>query len=278
LPDIALDVDGLWFWYDEENAPALRGLDLVIPRGQFAALVGANGSGKTTLVKQFNGLLRPRRGRVRLASEDTTGRTVGELARQVGYLFQHPEQQIFGSTVRQELAFGPRNLGLARAEVEARVEAALARFGLAAVADRPPAILSYGLRRRVTLASLAAMDPPLLVLDEPTVGLDAPGLRETFNWLVELQAQGRTILLVTHDMALTAEYADRLIVLHEGQIIGDGAPADIFEEADLLARASLTPPPLAALAGALRPYGLRGDALTLDAFCEQFLALAEART
>jgi cobalt transport protein ATP-binding subunit len=278
LPDTVLDVAGLWFWYDDENAPALRSLDLAIQRGQFVALVGANGSGKTTLVKHFNGLLRPRRGRVRVAGEDTGGRTVGELARQVGYMFQHPEQQIFGATVRQELAFGPRNLGLARAEVEARVEAALARFDLLAVADRPPAILSYGLRRRVTLASLAAMDPPVLVLDEPTVGLDAPGLHETFNWLVELQAQGRTIVLVTHDMALVAEYADRVVVLHEGQIIGDGAPADIFEEADLLARASLTPPPLVALARVLRPYGLRGDALTLDAFCERFLALAEART
>jgi cobalt transport protein ATP-binding subunit len=278
LPDTALEVTGLWFWYDSESAPALRGLDLAIPRGQFVALVGANGSGKTTLVKHFNGLLRPRRGRVRIAGDETADRSIGELARQVGYLFQHPEQQIFGATVRQELAFGPRNLGLAMAGVEARVEAALARFDLVAIADRPPAILSYGLRRRVTLASLAAMDPPVLVLDEPTVGLDAPGLHETFNWLAELHAQGRTILLVTHDMALVAEYAARVIVLHRGQIIGDGAPVDIFEETDLLARASLTPPPLVVLGRALRPYGLHGDALTLDAFCEQFLALAEART
>jgi energy-coupling factor transporter ATP-binding protein EcfA2 len=277
LPDTALEVAGLWYWYDDEDAPALRSLDLAIPRGQFVALVGANGSGKTTLVKHFNGLLRPRRGQVRVGGGETTGRSVGELARQVGYLFQHPEQQIFGVTVRQELAFGPRNLGLARSGVEARVEAALARFDLVAISDRPPAILSYGLRRRVTLASLAAMDPPVLVLDEPTVGLDAPGLRETFEWLLECHTQGQTILLVTHDMALAAEYADRVIVLHGGQIIGDGAPADIFEETDLLAQASLTPPPLVALGRALRPYGLRGDALTLDAFCEQFLALAEAR-
>ena len=278
MPDTALEVTGLWFWYDDEDDPALRGLDLAIPQGQFVTLVGANGSGKTTLVKHFNGLLRPRRGKVRVAGGETAGRSVGELARKVGYLFQHPEQQIFGATVRQELAFGPRNLGLARTEVEARVEAALARFDLLTVADRPPAILSYGLRRRVTLASLAAMDPPVLVLDEPMVGLDAPGLCETFSWLVELHAQGRTILVVTHDMALAAEYADRIVVLHEGQIIGDGGPADIFEETDLLARASLTLPPLVALTQALRPYGLRGDALTLDAFCERFLALAEART
>jgi energy-coupling factor transport system ATP-binding protein len=277
LPETALEVAGLWFWYDDENVSALRSLDLAIQRGQFVALVGANGSGKTTLVKHFNGLLRPRRGQVRVAGQDTAGRSVGELARQVGYLFQHPEQQIFGATVRQELAFGPRNLGVTRADVEARVEAALARFDLLTVADRPPAILSYGLRRRVTLASLAAMDPPVLVLDEPTVGLDALGILETFNWLVELQARGRTILLVTHDMALAAEYADRIVVLREGQIIGDGGPADVFEETDLLAQASLMPPPLVALTQALRPYGLHSGALTLDAFCERFLALAEAR-
>jgi energy-coupling factor transport system ATP-binding protein len=122
------------------------------------------------------------------------------------------------------------------------------------------------------------MDPPVLVLDEPTVGLDAPGLLETLSWLVELHARGRTILLVTHDMALAAEYADRIVVLHEGRIIGDGGPADIFEETDLMTGASLTPPPLVALSQALRAYGLRGDLLTLDAFCERFLALAEAPT
>ena len=105
MPDAALEVTGLWFWYDDENDPALRSVDLAIPRGQFVALVGANGSGKTTLVKHCNGLLRPSRGQVRVAGVETTDRSVGELAQQVGYLFQHPEQQIFGTTIRQELAF-----------------------------------------------------------------------------------------------------------------------------------------------------------------------------
>ncbi len=277
MPEAVLEVAGLWFWYEDESRPVFRGLDLAVQQGEFVALVGANGSGKTTLVKHFNGLLRPRRGAVHVAGQDTAHRSVGELARQVGFLFQHPEQQIFSPTVRAELAFGPRNLGLSPGEVEARVEAALARFDLTSVADRPPAILSYGLRRRVTLASAAAMDPPVLVLDEPTVGLDARGLDETFEWLTELHAQGRTILLVTHDMAPVAEYAERVVVLHGGQILADDTAAGLFAQTALLARASLSPPPVSALAQALQPFGLRGPSLTVQTFCDEYAGLVAAR-
>jgi energy-coupling factor transport system ATP-binding protein len=276
-PDAILEVSDLWFWYQDPNEIVLHGIDLSVPRGQFVALVGANGSGKTTLVKHLNGLLRPRRGKICVGGQDTAPCSVGELARQVGYLFQHPEQQIFSATIHEEVAFGPRNLGLSAAEVDRRVAAALIRFDLAAIADAPPAILSYGLRRRVTLASLAAMDPPVLVLDEPTVGLDAPGLRETFNWLAELQARGHTILLVTHDMALVAEHAERAVVLRQGQILADGRPAELFRQTDLLARASLAPPPVMALAQALRLHGLQGDSLTVEAFCDEYAALVGSR-
>jgi energy-coupling factor transporter ATP-binding protein EcfA2 len=277
LPDAILEVSGLWYWYDDENAPVLRDLDLVVPRGQFLALVGANGSGKTTLTKHFNGLLRPRRGRVRVGGADTSGRSVGELARQVGYLFQNPEQQIFSPTVRQELAFGPRNAGLSSAEVEGRVRDALDRFRLGGVAGSPPAILSYGLRRRVTLASLAAMDPPLLVLDEPTVGLDAPGLAETFDWLAELHAQGRTIVLVTHDMSLAAEHADRIVAMRQGGIVASAPPGELFRQQELLARVSLAAPPVLSLARTLVPLGLSGASLTVESFCDEYAALLEAR-
>jgi len=268
----ALETRQLCFWY-RQGEPVLHGIDLSVPCGQFVALVGANGSGKTTLVKHFDGLLRPRQGQVRVLGRDTADRSVGELARWVGFLFQHPEQQIFGSSVRQEIAFGPRNLGLSPAEVEERVEAALARFGLSAVAGQPPAILGYGQRRRVTLASLAAMDPPILVLDEPTVGLDARGWQETLDWLVGLHAQGRTILLVTHDMALAARYAQRVVVLHQGRILADGSPARLFQQADLLAQASLTPPPVVALARALWPADPADECLTVEAFCARYTAL-----
>jgi energy-coupling factor transporter ATP-binding protein EcfA2 len=273
LTDVALEVSDLWFWYEEE-APVLRGINLRVPHGQFVALVGANGSGKTTLVKHFNGLLRPRRGEVRVAGQPTAALSVGELARQVGFLFQHPEQQIFAGTVDQEVAFGPRNLGLTPEQVAASVEAALLRFELTSVADRPPAILGYGTRRRVTLASLAAVDPPFLVLDEPTVGLDAPGRRETFEWIEELHTEDRTIVLVTHDMALVADHAERVVVLHQGEILADGPPVAVFQRQALLAEASLVPPPVLSLARALQCLGPGGDSLTVDAFCDQYVALA----
>ena len=278
MTDAILEVAGLWFWYDDEGTPALRGLDLAVGRGEFLALVGGNGSGKTTLTKHFNGLLRPRRGVVRVDGQDASARSVGELARHVGYLFQNPEQQIFSPTVRQELAFGPRNLGLTPAEVEAQVQRALERFRLSGVADSPPAILSYGLRRRVTLASLAAMDPPVLVLDEPTVGLDAPALAETFDWLAELHRRGRTIVLVTHDMALAAEHADRAVAMHQGQILASAPPAELFQQQELLARASLAAPPVLNLARALAPWGMRGDSLTVESFCDEYVARFEGRT
>jgi energy-coupling factor transport system ATP-binding protein len=276
LSNLALEVDGLWFWYDERT-PVLRGVNLVVPQGQFLALVGANGSGKTTLVKHFNGLLRPGRGQVRVGGQDAAGRSIGELARRVGFLFQHPEHQIFSPTVYQELAFGPENLGLSPDAVESHVEAALARFDLSGVADQPPAILSYGLRRRVTLASLAAADPSVLVLDEPTVGLDASGRQQTLNWLAELHAAGRTIILVTHDMTLVGEYAERLVVLRNGQVLADGKPQEIFQWTDLLGKASLVQPPVVALAQALQSHELLRGCLTPEAFCAAFCALVEDR-
>jgi energy-coupling factor transport system ATP-binding protein len=276
LAEAVLEAVDLWFWYWQEM-PVLKGVDLSVLHGEFVALIGANGSGKTTLVKHFNGLLRPRRGQMSIASVDTAHRSVGELSRRVGYLFQHPEQQIFSGTVRQEVAFGPHNLGLPPTEVESRVEEALARFDLSTVSEKPPAILSYGLRRRVTLASLMAMDPPILVLDEPTVGLDAPGCRETFDWLSELHDQGRTIVLVTHDMTLVAEHAERVVVLHEGRIIADEPPIAIFQQRELLAQASLAPPPVVSAAQGLWSYGLTGDILTVEAFCTEYITLAESR-
>ncbi len=266
----ALQAQALWFGYDDDP-PVLRGVDLEVPVGQFLILAGANGSGKTTLVKHFIGLLRPRQGRVLVYGQETATRSVGELAHWVGFLFQRPERQIFSPTVRQEVAFGPHNLGLPPAEVEERVEAALARFGLTALADHPPSVLSYGLRRRVTLASVAAMDPPILVLDEPTVGLDRRATEETLGWLHEMHRQGRTLLVVTHNLADLLPLAQRMVVLQAGRVVADGPPRQVLTRREVLQEAGLEPPPITRLAQTLRPQGMRGDSLTVDDFCQEFL-------
>jgi energy-coupling factor transport system ATP-binding protein len=272
LAEPALRVRDLWFWYNSPDDPVLRGIDLAVPNSQFVALVGPNGSGKTTLVRHLNGLLRPQKGKVFVEGQDAASRTIGELARQVGFLFQHPEQQIFGSSVSQEISFGPKNLGLSPDRVRARLQAALTRFDLSDVADQPPAILSYGLRRRVTLASLAAMDPNILVLDEPTVGLDARGQQETFDWLVELKSHGRTIILISHDMSLVARHADRVVVLERGRLIADGLPGSVFCQDEILARASLAAPPVLTLTRSLEPHGLEPGSLTVEDFCQDYIS------
>ncbi len=270
----AVQIDGLWYWYGQERAPALRGVDLEIGSGEVVALVGANGSGKTTLAKHLNGLLRPKRGRVRIVGQETSQRSIGELAQQVGFLFQSPEQQIFSATVRDEIAFGPRNLGLHTKEIDRRVSQAMERFDLAPVAHLPPSVLGYGVRRRLTLASLDAMQPSILVLDEPTVGLDAWGRADLVRWLREQQSHGRTILLVTHDMALVAECAGRVVVLLGGQVAADDSPRAIFDRPALLEGASLIAPPAVVLGQALRRHGLTRLCLTVPELCEQLAVLA----
>lgn len=219
--------------------PVLRDISLTIPRGQFVALTGDNGAGKTTLARHLIGLLRPTSGTVSILGQDTAGLKVGQLARWVGFAFQNPEVQIFNPSVREEIAFGPRNLGLTGPALDAAIEATLGQFGLEHLADHPPAVLSFGVRRLVALAGIAAMNTPVIVLDEPTAGLDAAGQERVMAWLAERHSQGATILLITHDMELAARHAQRLLVLHGGQMAADGSPRDVFAQPDVLAQAGL---------------------------------------
>ncbi|MBN1922935.1 MAG: ATP-binding cassette domain-containing protein [Anaerolineae bacterium] len=220
----ALEARNLRFRYP--NGPAvLHGINLTIPRGEYVALIGTNGAGKTTLARHFNGLLRPTMGTIQVMGQDTALRSTGQLAREVGFLFQRPEQQLFAATVREELTYGLRRLRLP--DADARVESALMLFGLHDVAASPPAILGYGRQRAVTLATLAALAPSILILDEPTAGLDGRGRRQLLAWLSERRAAGTTLVCITHEMAL-ARLADRVIVLHEGRITADGAPSEIL--------------------------------------------------
>lgn len=232
----------LVFTYDD-GTPALRDISLSIPPRQFLVLAGPNGSGKTTFAKHLNGLLKPTSGRVTIAGQDTRPIRVAQLARTVGYVFQNPDHQIFAPTVREEIAFGLRLQGLPHDEVEGRVSQALNSGGLAEVADLPPATLSLGQRRLVTLLAVLVRQPGLLVLDEPTGGLDWRSRQDLMNRVAGFNAGGGTVILITHDVRVISEYAQRVVVLKFGRILFDGAPVLLFADKTVLAEARLTVPP-----------------------------------
>jgi energy-coupling factor transport system ATP-binding protein len=246
LPQI--EIHALSHRYPRTDKPALSGVDLEICRGEWLAIVGVNGSGKSTLIRHLNGLLKPTEGRVTVKGRDTRSARIGELARVVSYLPQNPALLLFASTVWREVAYGPRQLGLRDAELEARVADTLAQVGLSAYAQHPPAVLSYGLRRQVALASVLAMHAPVLALDEPTSGLDRGGARYLLDLIAERQRQGATVVTITHDLRWVARYAQRVAVLCEGRLIACGPTQDVLTNLDLLSGAGLDPLPVTALA------------------------------
>ncbi len=272
---VAIELENCSYTYDG-RVRALREVSCAIEAGSWVALVGQNGSGKSTLAKLCNGLLRPQQGRVRINGVDIRHRPVGSVAREVGYLFQNPDHQIFAPTVREEIAFGLRNLGFPSPEREQRLWSALEAFDLTAYADHPPAVLGFGLRRQVTVASLFAWGPPILILDEATQGLDWERSERLLDRLRERQDAGHTILFITHDMRLVAERASRVMVLHQGKLLAEGPVREILTRPDLLARASVSPPPVTHLSQLLRPWGMKGESLTVeDFYCEYSALLAE---
>jgi energy-coupling factor transport system ATP-binding protein len=268
-------VQDLWYSYGGE-VTALRGIDLEIEDGDYVAVIGQNGSGKTTLVKHFNGLLKPTRGRVLVRRRgdregspllrDTAGLTVGQLAQTVGYVFQNPDYQIFCDTTREELAFGPRNLGLSEAEVRRRVEEALARFNLEEYADRPPAMLGYGLRRKIGVAAVYSMRPRIFILDEPTTGLDWRSIIELMELIGDMHRNGHTIILVTHDMKLVTGFSQKSLVLQDGKVLVYGDTRTVFKHSDVLRDTQIEPPQITALARRMAPYGMPDNVLSVEEF------------
>ncbi len=259
----------------KNNSPlrktALLDINLEIERGSCAAIIGVTGSGKSTLVQHFNGLLRPTEGNVIVHGISTTdkSRDIAKLRRRVGMLFQYPEAQLFESTVYADVSFGPKRLGLGRHEVRTRVLRALDMVGLPheSFARRNPFELSGGQKRRVALAGVLAMSPSILVLDEPTVGLDADGRDEFYSYLKHIQQEQHvTIVLVSHDMAEVASLADELFVLSEGRLVMQGTPRSIFAQGEQLREYGLAAPPLSELLALLRKRGMHvpEDVFTLD--------------
>jgi cobalt transport protein ATP-binding subunit len=229
-----VEVKSLFFQYADTGPPVLTHVDLSIHRGEIVALVGQNGSGKTTLVKHFNGLLRPLKGEILVDGEPVAKKSVAEMARNVGYVFQNPDHQIFADTVFDEVEFGLKNLGVPEQERKEKVEQVLQQTDLSKYRDVHPTSLSGGEKQRLAIASVLVMDPQILILDEPTTGLDLPSSRSIINLVKTLHSRNHTVVLVTHDMKLVAEMATRIVILKEGEIAADGSPRTIFGDHALL--------------------------------------------
>ncbi|MEK7477440.1 MAG: energy-coupling factor transporter ATPase [Candidatus Coatesbacteria bacterium] len=233
------------------GAIVLHDISLSVRAGECVALLGQNGSGKTALAKHAVGLIRPRAGSLTVKGRPVRSWKLAELSRIVGYVFQNPDHQIFSDTVRDEISFGARNLGLAGAELEARVKESLEAVGLGGREEEDPFSLTKGERQRLAVASLLAYRPEAVIFDEPTTGLDAAEARRMMDFIATLNARGMTVLLITHAMWAAAEYASRIVVMAEGRIVMDGAAHDVFAREAELARLALSPPPAAALANRL---------------------------
>lgn len=248
---IEVAVEDLVHVYPRGDVRALDGISLRIGPGERVALIGQNGSGKTTLVRHLNGLLRPTAGSVRIGSHDASSLTVAALARQVGLVFQDPDRQIFAGSVRAEVEFGPRNLGLRGSDLRRVVDAALVTTGLAESRDENPYDLGGSRRKLLALASVLAMRTPVLVLDEPTTGQDVAGVAVVRGAVEAAAGEGRTVIAISHDMEFVAETFDRVVVMRAGRVALDGPPAAVFaEDAWETLRSTYLEPPLAAMAGA----------------------------
>ena len=259
----AIEVGDVRFRYSPSGPEVLHGVSLSIGPGEYVALIGQNGGGKTTLAKHFNGLLKPVSGTVRTIGMDTRTASVAQLARTVGYVYQNPDHQIFAQKVRTEVAFGPANLKLRPDEIERRVNEALDLVGLRELADDFAFSLGRGLRQKLAVASVLAMAPPVLVVDEPTTGLDLQGSRSILDLLGRWNEDGRTIVVVTHDLALVAERVPRTVVIADGRIVADGPTRRVLSDSAVLGRAFLRPPQVTRVAQRLTEFGVAPDVMTV---------------
>jgi energy-coupling factor transport system ATP-binding protein len=248
-----IEVKGLHFEYDGKEV--LHNVNLRVTDGEFVALMGENGAGKTTLVKHFNGLLKPSRGEVWVDGLSTKKSTVAALSRYVGLVFQNPDHQLFSETVFQEVAFSLRNFGYPEETIRKRVKLILETLDLASYAEDSPFLLSGGERKRVALASVLVSDPKYVILDEPTIGQDHQQKDKLRNFIIQLNSQGRTVVIVTHDVEFVVECRPRVILLSKGSIIADNPYDVIFSDNELIDKASLASPQIAMLMSSLGDLG-----------------------
>lgn len=265
--EMMIQMEDVSFAYSDGRC-VLHNATFNVKRGEFVTLMGPNAAGKTTLAKLMNGLLTPTAGRVLVRGNDTAVTRLAELAKTVGYVFQNPDHQLFARTIKEELAFGPRNLGWTKAEVDRAVQRGLEHIGGKSRGDNDPFFLGLAERKLVSIASVLAMGPQILLLDEPATGADHEAALRIMTYLADLHRQGLTIVIVTHDVSLAARYADRIVVMRSGSIVLDGTPNRVFRESGLLRECSVIPPPAAQLAEKL---ALPDFTCRIDEIVERFV-------
>jgi len=255
-----IDVKDLHFTYPT-GLEALKGINLTVNDGEFLAVMGQNGAGKTTLVKHFNGLLKPTKGEVLVDGVSTRDVSVAKLARNVGFVFQNPDHQLFSETVEDEIAFALKNFGFEEAVIEKQVDWALNLLDLTQYRKTSPFMLSGGERKRVALASILAWDPQVIILDEPTIGQDYQQKEKLRQFILQLNAQKKTVVVVTHDVEFVAECNPRVILMSQGKILAEGIAEEILTNQRLVAQASIVPPQITQIFLELADLGLPTDVI-----------------
>lgn len=256
---------------------ALKGVSLTIENGEFLAIMGQNGAGKTTLVKHFNGLLKPTRGNVLVDGVETTKVSVAKLARNVGFVFQNPDHQLFSETVEEEIAFALRNFGFKETILKRRVTWALNLLGLTQYRKTSPFMLSGGERKRVALASVLAWNPKILILDEPTIGQDYQQKEKLRQFILQMKAQKKTVIIVTHDVEFVAECNPRVLLMREGKIVADGEARKVLTNLEVLTQASIVPPQIAQIFLQLSNLGLPNNVIDVYEAREALLKVLEKK-
>lgn len=249
-----IEVRGVHFTYPS-GTQALKGVNLSIEDGEFVAIMGENGAGKTTLIKHFNGIFKPSKGKVFIDGVDTRDITIAEISRKVGLVFQNPDHQLFSETVEEEVAFALKNFQYDKEVIDKRVNWALNLLNLEDHRNESPFILSGGERKRVALAAILAWDPKVIVLDEPTIGQDYEQKEHLRQLIIQLNSQGRTVVMVTHDVEFVSDCEPRVVLMSKGKVIADGPAIEILTDITITKSASVLVPQIPSLMTLLTDLG-----------------------
>lgn len=247
MSEVLIRTENLVHKYPKGGVTALKGIDLQIYKGDVVSIIGQNGSGKTTLVRHFNGLLKPTSGKVYMFGEDTEGKSVRQMSQKCGYVFQNPNHQIFCSSVKDELEVAPNNYGFDEETKKKNMDEIIELMGIGDILDKHPMTLDYTTKKIVTIASILVYKPEILILDEPTGGLDEHGRRILTKIIDMMHASGHTLIMISHDMDYVAEVSKRIIVMTQGEIKDDDVPEKVFLKQSVLAAAQLEPPQITSL-------------------------------